>query len=370
MTVQTQPDHPAKPASASPVERWVSIIAWVITAAMVGLMVLVALKRPGFLQPGTPASAAQQPTYNLPQGAETGGSFNVPTYQPGITTTALQRKASMRTIMPNRPRSTPIEYTVQQGDSVFSIANDFKLKPESILWANYETLNDDPDMLSPGLVLIIPPTDGVLYKWKEGDSLENIASQFEADFDEVLTYPGNKLDMTNPTIAPESYVMLPGGHREFRQWLVPTIPRGRAGVLSTVLGSGGCDVGDTGVYGSGFFIWPADNHYLSGNDYWSGHLAIDIAAGTGALLYAADSGQVVYAGGASGGYGLMVMIDHGNGYQTLYAHMSIVSVRCGQGVYQGQVIGQAGSTGNSTGPHLHFEVRYLGGFINPWYVLP
>ncbi|HNZ14172.1 MAG TPA: M23 family metallopeptidase, partial [Anaerolineaceae bacterium] len=85
---------------------------------------------------------------------------------------------------------------------------------------------------------------------------------------------------------------------------------------------------------------------------------------------AADSGMVVYAGWIGGGYGNMVMVDHGNGYQTLYAHLSYVNVGCGQPVYQGNLLGGAGSTGNSTGPHLHFEVRYMGGFINPWYVLP
>jgi murein DD-endopeptidase MepM/ murein hydrolase activator NlpD len=125
-----------------------------------------------------------------------------------------------------------------------------------------------------------------------------------------------------------------------------------------------------GYYGGGFFIWPASNHYLSGNDFWSGHLAIDIAAGTGAPIYAADAGVVVFAGWNSNGYGNVVMIDHQNGYHTLYAHLSSLAVSCGSSAAQGQVIGYAGSTGNSTGPHLHFEVRYLGGFLNPWTVLP
>jgi murein DD-endopeptidase MepM/ murein hydrolase activator NlpD len=137
-----------------------------------------------------------------------------------------------------------------------------------------------------------------------------------------------------------------------------------------VLGAGACAGPFEGAYGTGAFIWPAGNHYLSGNDFWSGHLAIDIAAGMGASVYAADSGVVVFAGPAFGGYGNMVMIDHGNGYQTLYAHMSSVGTSCGSSVYQGQYIGLSGSTGNSTGPHLHFEVRYLGGFVNPWFVLP
>ena len=78
----------------------------------------------------------------------------------------------------------------------------------------------------------------------------------------------------------------------------------------------------------------------------------------------------MFAGWATGGYGYMVMVDHGNGYQTLYAHLSSASAGCGRSVGQGQTIGYSGSTGNSTGAHLHFEVRYQGGFVNPWYVLP
>ena len=145
--------------------------------------------------------------------------------------------------------------------------------------------------------------------------------------------------------------------------------RPKSGTLKNILGPGGCDV-TGGAYGGGAFVWPAGNHYLSGNDFWSGHRGIDVAAGMGAGIYASDTGAVVYAGPIGGGYGNMVMIDHGNGYQTLYAHLSQVNVRCGVSVSGGQMIGLAGSTGNSTGPHLHFEVRYMGGFINPWQVLP
>ena len=90
----------------------------------------------------------------------------------------------------------------------------------------------------------------------------------------------------------------------------------------------------------------------------------------GVPVYASDSGVVVFSGWANGGYGYMIMIDHGNGYQTVYAHLSQVLTVCGQSVGQGATIGYGGSSGNSTGPHLHFEVRYQGGFINPWFVLP
>jgi hypothetical protein len=172
-----------------------------------------------------------------------------------------------------------------------------------------------------------------------------VAGQFGAKVKDILSWPGNRLDLIEPKVEPDTYIMVVGGHREFRQWIIPTIPRGRAGVSVGLYGAGTCTGGYSGANGSGAFVWPAGNHSLSGNDYWSGHLGIDIAGALGDGIFAADSGVVVFAGPATGGYGNMVMIDHGNGYQSLYAHMSAVSARCGQSVSQGSYIGAIGSTG-------------------------
>lgn len=278
----------------------------------------------------------------------------------------LRRTATLKTRIPERPRYEPLEYTVQRGDSVFAIAKKFGIKPETVLWANYDTLEDDPHALKVGQKLRIPPTDGILYQVEEGDTLESIAAEFDADVNAILTWPGNRIDLTNPQIEAGQWLMVPGGHREFIQWIIPTVARGQSGTAN-VSGSG-CG---GGLVGSGAFIWPAANHYLSGNDYWSGHLGIDIAAGEGAPVYAADSGVVTMAaGGWNYGYGNVIMVDHGNGYATLYAHLSQINVSVCQSVYAGQLIGLAGNTGNSYGAHLHFEVRLNGGFVNPWYVLP
>jgi murein DD-endopeptidase MepM/ murein hydrolase activator NlpD len=124
--------------------------------------------------------------------------------------------------------------------------------------------------------------------------------------------------------------------------------------------------------GGGYFIWPANNHWLSGKNYsvrW--HPGLDIAASWNDPIYAADAGVVVYAGWNTWGYGNMVVVDHGDGWHTLYGHFNEVSVYCGQPVTQGTVLGLAGSTGNSTGPHLHFEMRSdVYGRVNPWNYLP
>lgn len=354
----------ARPAQATKTQGWLPGLSWGVAIVMVALMVYLLLQRTGvaasapLTQGAAPAPAAEtKPTQPLASGAEL----------PALSAAApggLARKVSLHTNIPQRSRVTGMTYKVEEGDSVFALAEAFKLKPETILWANYAVLNDNPDMLAIGQQLTIPPADGIYYKWKEGDTFESVAQTYKARVQDIILYPGNNLDMINPQVTPGTMVMIPGGSREFRQsWIIPSIPRGAAGVAVSIPGA--CTTGAGGAIGTGVFMWPGPVKKLSGNDYWSGHLAIDIAIGTGTPVVAADSGVVVFAGWSSLGYGYMVMIDHGNGFQTVYGHLSAVTVACGASVYKGNQIGLGGSTGNSTGPHLHFEMRYMGGFVNP-----
>lgn len=280
---------------------------------------------------------------------------------------SIGRDIQLKTNVPaDKPRYKPVEYRVSRGDSMFAIAESYKLEPETILWANYDILQDDPHSLKPGQVLKVPPTNGIYYQWKENDTLDSVANEFNASVDDILSFPGNDIDLANPKVDSGTWMMIPGGEREFVQWLVPTVASGASGTSSTSQNS--CP---GGAVGSGGFVWPADNHFVSGNDYWSGHLGIDISAGEGASVYAADSGIVTMAqGGYNYGYGNVIQIDHGNGYSTIYAHLSVIGVGVCASVGAGQWIGASGNTGNSQGAHLHFEVRQGGGFINPWFVLP
>ncbi|MEI7846307.1 MAG: peptidoglycan DD-metalloendopeptidase family protein [Chloroflexota bacterium] len=345
--------------------RRFSLISWAITLVLVLSAAGFAIWR---------LKSTQIPSQVVMPASSTEGA-GVPTAQSGanqaggkmsfLALPAIGRNLRLKTIVPERPQYAVKELTVSRGDSVFAISKEFKIKPDTLLWANYDVLNDSPDSIRPGQSLNIPPVDGILYKWKEGDTLVGVSSQYKAKVEDVLNWPGNDVDLTNPAFKAGQMVMIPGGSREYKQWLIPTIARGKSGTT----GVGGAACGG-GPVGSTAFLWPAANHFISGNDYYGGHLGIDIAAGEGAAVFASDAGVVTRAtGGYNGGYGNVIMIDHGNGYSTLYAHLSAINVVVCQGVSAGAVIGAAGNTGNSFGAHLHFEVRLNGGFINPWSVL-
>jgi hypothetical protein len=349
-----------RPAPRSPL-YWVS---WLVALLMLAWLGYVVLRQAGLVKAAAiqdDSQANQVLSAAIP--ADAGNSAALPDFSRPIGPISLDRGAQLHTIIPDRPRTAPQSYIVQAGDSVFGIAQKFKLKPETVLWANYRLLNDNPNMLSVDQDLTIPAANGVLVEVKKGDTLESIADKYMASPEDIIGWPDNHIDIADPQLEAGATIMVPNGQREMRTWVVPTIWRANSGANKSI--ATGCDTSGVNVMGTGGFVWPADNHYLSGNDFWSGHLGIDIAAGTGAAVYAADSGVVVYAAGIGGGYGLMVMIDHGNGFHTLYAHNSAILVRCGQGVSRGQLIAYAGSTGNSTGPHLHFEIRYNGMFVNP-----
>jgi murein DD-endopeptidase MepM/ murein hydrolase activator NlpD len=356
--------------------RLVSILGWVLAIGAVGAAVFVWQNPERFRSDPVVASDGQVAATSTPEPTESLSNeapapVVLPTWHaPMAVPESVDRDLSARTIIPDRPSTEILLHIVQSGDSLFGIANGYNIEPETVLWANYELLDDNPDFLEAGMELSIPPVNGVYYEWQEGDTLDGVAAAFEAQVENILGFSSNVLDLADLHIEPGTQLMIPGGRREFRQWLIPTIARGSAGVNTSALGPGACTGSYEGLYGSGGFIWPSSNHFISGNDYWSGHLAIDIAVVEGQGILASDAGVVVFSGWAVGGYGNMIMVDHGNGFQTLYAHLSGVVAPCGASVVAGQTVGLGGSTGNSTGSHLHFEVRSNGGFINPWFVLP
>lgn len=290
-------------------------------------------------------------------------------------TGGVSRLASLHTTLPDKPRTIVETYTIQPGDTLFGIADKYNLKPETILWSNRYTLGDDPEFIRPGMELFILPVNGVYHKWSAGEGLNGVAKFYGVKPEDIVNYPGNNLtmesvgDFSHPNIAPGTMLIIKDGHGTFSDWKSPRITRTNA-ASAKGLGPGGCaNLTASGLIGSGSFIWPTTMRNLSGYDYTPnvGHYGIDIAGRTGNPVYAVDSGVVVFAGWSIYGYGNMIAIDHGNGWQSLYAHLSAFLVGCGQSVAQGATIGAVGSTGNSTGAHLHFELRNdTYGRVNPW----
>ena len=329
-----------------------------------------------------PAGAARvseegQPTLEAPVPGAAGAVLpSLPAFLPAdASQAAVFRQADLHTVLPDRPRIELTEYDVQEGDTLFGIAEKYGLEPETVLWGNYDVLLDDPHTLRPGQKLSILPVDGTLYKWNEGDGLNGVAKFFGVTAEDIINWPGNNLDPatdpTSPGIASGTPLVIPGGHRQLVTWSAPRITRSNPGVAK-ILGAGACGALYDGAVGTGSFVWPTSSHYLSGFDYSSVHPGIDIAGRSGDAIGAADNGVVVYAGWNDWGYGLVVVIDHGNGWQTLYAHLSQVNVSCGASVYQGSTtVGLMGCTGNCSGPHLHFEMMNDSyGKVNPWNFLP
>jgi murein DD-endopeptidase MepM/ murein hydrolase activator NlpD len=296
-------------------------------------------------------------------------SFTIsqPDYQHGI-----QRVALIHTSIPTRARVDVMTYKVKPGDSLFAIAEKFNLKPETILWGNFDVLADNPHTLQPGQELNILPVNGTYHEWREGESLRKVAEYYGVDPLDIIQWPGNHIDiydfdMDNPDIEPGKMLIVPGGERELVDYGPPAITRDNPAIAATY-GPGHCGAIYQGYVGVGVFIWPTTERWISGYDYNPGanHPAIDIAGSIGNPVWASDNGVVVYVGWSNYGYGNLVVIDHGNGWQTLYAHLNSYSVHCGQSVTMGQAIGALGSTGNSSGAHLHFEMIYQGTKVNPW----
>jgi len=290
----------------------------------------------------------------------------------------ILRGAQIHTIIPSRPRQEILIYIVEEGDTVFGIAEKFGLKPESILWGNYNTLLDDPHSLQPGQELIILPVDGVYYEWLGGIQFGDWAEYFGVTAQDIITFPGNHIDYSditdfdNANIPTGTWLIIPGGRKEFVSWSAPLGVTRENPASARVLGPGACDPVSGGAVGYGYFVWPTNKHYVSGYDYspQANHWGIDIAGSEGEGVYAADAGVIVYSGWNNYGYGNMVIVDHGNGWQSLYAHLSAIYRFCGQSVGQGEGIGAIGSTGRSSGAHLHFELMTPTFKVNPWDYLP
>lgn len=249
-----------------------------------------------------------------------------------------------------------VEYTVQAGDTISSIAEKFNVTQETIKWANDL---EEKDTLKIGQTVEILPVSGVLHTVRKGETIYSIAKKYgledEAEAQKIVNYPFNEF------VNDEKFTLAIGQELVVPDGIIPeqkNTPAAQARYAAALTPDRGT------VSATGNFVWPASGRITQGFTFY--HKAIDIANRSGGAILAADSGEVIVAGWPDNyGYGNRVVVDHKNGYVTLYAHMSVINVRVGQSVNRGDVLGQMGSTGRSTGTHLHFEVRHGGGLDNP-----
>jgi murein DD-endopeptidase MepM/ murein hydrolase activator NlpD len=265
------------------------------------------------------------------------------------------------TIVPDRPRNEVIQYVAVRGDTIYSIAERFGLKPESIAWSNPRSIIR---VLRPGDVINVPPVDGVFHQVVGSRTVGEIIASFKVDDPYVVldSEYNNLFGVTPDTILPSgTWIFIPGGEAEQITWNPGVQVEGgdspRRGYVSVFAPGDPGSCGQINNPGGGAsWGFPLGGAYTFMRGFTSWHTGVDLAAPVGTPVLAANSGAVIFAGWNSWGYGNTVVLAHGP-YLTLYGHMSSINVGCGQLVSVGQVIGAVGNTGNSSGPHLHFEIR-------------
>jgi len=254
------------------------------------------------------------------------------------------------TIESSHLRGEIVEYVVRKGDTVSSIANKFGVSIDTIIWANNIK---SVTSIKPGDRLSIPPVTGVVHKVQRGETVYSVAKKYQANPQAIVDFPFNTFANDETfALAVGQTLIVPDG---IPPKATPSAPRKLA--VTTAVSGGG----------TGLFIWPTSGRITQRYSWY--HRAIDIADSSAPTIIASAAGKVIKVIHGRYGYGNHVVVDHGDGYQTLYAHMSQIYVSLGQNLSAGQAIGQMGSTGKSTGIHLHFEIIKGGVKLDPLTIL-
>jgi murein DD-endopeptidase MepM/ murein hydrolase activator NlpD len=262
------------------------------------------------------------------------------------------RNVATTRIPDERKRAESFIYNVQSGDTISGIGAKFRISTDALLYVNGLT---DTSVLKIGQGLTIPPVSGLIHEIGDGDTLSSIAEKYDvapqaiADFNYILDT--STLAIGTELVIPGAKVPVPVAPPVYYP---PTPSAPSYGAAPTPSKS--------------FCVWPTTVRIITQYFTWY-HNGVDIAtpwAGGMPPIFACTGGTVVRAGWDPWGLGLTVVLDHGNGYQTVYGHLSRIDVGYGQKVGRGQVVGVMGNTGRSTGPHLHFTVRFNGVPQNPF----
>jgi len=248
-------------------------------------------------------------------------------------------------------------YTVGNGDTISSIANKFQISVNTVLWSNNLTAFS---LIRPGDKLTILPVSGTTYKVASGDTVGRIALKFGVEENDIFQY--NNIKSANGLVIGQT-IIIPGGKKISDVTAVavnsPVIKKtsNAVAVIEKLINPSKAPASNSTL------LWPTVGHRITQYYSWR-HTAVDIANHVGTPLYAAADGTVVFSGWSTG-YGNNIVIDHGNGMKTRYAHASKLFVKVGDSVDRGDQIAAMGSTGWSTGPHIHFEVMVNGVKLNP-----
>ena len=309
----------------------------------------------------TQQEQSQAPTLSADRILELLAEPPQPQEEAGLSTLPLRYDPF--TVIPNRVRATMSTYVAKRGDTIDGIANRYGLKRESIAWCNSHEL---AQIVRPGDVVRIPPEDGACHTVlrAQGKDIRDIAEQYGVDDPYIIIdAPANNLPGVTPeTLLPSNtFLFIPGGEGGFITWNAP-VQQDASGFVVAFDPASPFSCGSRSGGGSWWTNPLPNGTWVRG--FYAGHSGIDIAAPIGTPIYAANAGPILYSGWNNWGYGYTVVIGHG-AFSTLYGHMSSIAAGCGQSVDAGQVIGYVGSSGNSSGPHLHFEIRYLNQPRNP-----
>lgn len=279
---------------------------------------------------------------------------------PVLTDDSLVPAFNPHTYQGQQPEHSFETYVVQRGDTPGSIAERFGIRPETLLGGNPQ-LSQESSLLQTGVELIILPIDGVLHDVQPGETLEGISAQYGIPLEAIIAYEPNRLEFPY-RLYPGTQIMVPGAVRELFVWTPPSLEEvvGR----SSFEGRGVRPI----IVGTGTFVYPVGSRNFT-QYFWYGHRGIDIALPEGSAVFASDTGTVTFAGWNVYGFGNLIVVNHGNGYETFYGHLSGINVVPGQIVYQGNLIGSTGNTGNSSGPHIHFEIRLHNNQDNPCFYI-
>lgn len=267
---------------------------------------------------------------------------------PSAVLSAATENPEMSTLVSDKPRDKAMEYMVKEGDTISSIAQTYGVSQETIIWQNNLPKKAT---LKQGQKLEILPVTGVSHVVQKGETIYSISKKYQAEPQAIVDFTFNTfVNDETFALAVGQTLIIPDGVKP--EEAVQQVARREIPLAGAITASG-------------VFVWPTSGHISQGYSWY--HSGIDIANPASPDVLAADSGVVVTTGWPdNSGYGNRIIIDHGNGYKSLYGHLAQFYVQPGDKVIKGQAIGKMGTTGRSTGIHLHFEIRQGNSRLNPF----